>query len=605
MGTRSAPSLTRWALAVLAAGVVAAGCSSTPESPWTSPDVDRLPTPVDTASSGNDDIGQDDTVRLIDDECFFDEVRCGVAAVPQTEGAADMVTLEYRVLAGTGSGVPVVHLADGSGEELLTTDALPDRPLVVLGSRGLAPGGPSLSCPELYRAETNADVEALMTGCTERLRVAGIDPAGTLPSQLGHDAGTTIAALGYDEVDLIAPSWRALTVATIADHVRVRRVVYVDPWLSTDRAVGAAASALASIEAVWERCAEVASCTTPGTVDEFLAAVVGLDARPLDDTADAFSEEPRPIDAERLIGAIVSNSGRASDLSYLPLIHTAILERDAETVSAFVQAASSGSTEVNLLGVTCSLFDPERSAAATLPSPLREDVADGIEVFANACAVWPLEPRADRPPPLAGLTVLTRSAPTDGADHDTAVAAGPVIVEPTVGPPTSGCVRAAAAAWFGRNDVDDSECATPLAIGDPTQPAVLIRGVYDSGDRTIELSVPDSWSDSGFGTWWRDADPLDLTNLDVYVWDATDAETAREEIVSEWGVIDPELSSTQFGEHIWLIAQGTGDVDTAIQIATSRIDDTIVAVILESSEAEATRLADDVLIPALDAIVVR
>jgi outer membrane murein-binding lipoprotein Lpp len=600
--------------AVVVALVLAAGCSSTPESPWASPDVNELPTPVDTDLQGSDvdatttddstDSGTtdtDSTARLIDDECFLDEVRCGVAAVPQTPGAADMVTLEYRVLADTGSETPVVHLDDGSGEELLTIEDLPDRPLVVLGSRGFAPGRPSLSCPELYRAETNADVEGLVAACTERLRRAGIDPAGTLPTQLGHDAGVTIAALGYDEVDLVVPRWRALSVATIADHVSVRRVVYVDPWLATDRAIGAAASTLVSIEAVWDRCAEVPSCTTPGTVDDFLAAISALDARPLDDTA----EEPRPIDAARLIGAIVSNGGRASDLAYLPRIHAAILERDAETVGAFVQAAGSGSAEVDLLGITCSLFDPAHTAPASLPALLREDATDGIELFTNACTAWPAEDRTAQPAPLPGLSVLTRSSPTEGADHDAAIGAGPVIVEPTVGAPTARCVRRAAAAWFDRRDVDDSECSTPLAIGDRIQPAALTRGVYDTGDRIIELSVPDTWSDSGYGTWWRDADPLDMTNLDVYVWDAAEAETAREEIASEWGVIDPELSSTQYGEHIWLIAQGMGGLDTAIQIATSRIDDTTVAVILESTEAEATRLAGDVLVPALTALVVR
>ena len=83
----------------------------------------------------------------------------------------------------------------------------------------------------------------------------------------------------------------------------------------------------------------------------------------------------------------------------------------------------------------------------------------------------------------------------------------------------------------------------------------------------IALSVPDAWSDSGPGTWWRDGDPADLTNLDVYVWEADNAETARREVRSE---------------------SGNGRRRA----------------LLESSAEEATRLTEEVLLPALAAMVV-
>lgn len=605
------PRLAVVAVAMIA--TVATGCSSVPsESPWaTDRDIPDLPDPddatTDPAAGDTDDgtatgAGADGPrARLIDRECSDDAIRCGVSAVPQIGTSPDLVTLEFRVITDEGTGTPVVVLLDGGAEMTLDAEDLPDRPIIVIGNRGVWPGEPSLSCPEFYDAVTNADVGALLADCARRLQLAAVDPAGTLPSQAGVDVGLTLDALGYREVDLVVPSWRALSTPHIATHVDLRRIVYSDPWFATDRAIGAAASAVAAIDAVWARCRELASCTASGSVDDFLAAVAGLDARPLDDVADTFSDEPRPLDALRVAHAIVSTTG-ASDLAFLPRLHAAILERDDETVSAFVQAAASSSAEVNLLGLTCSLFDPTTTATG-LPAPLRADAEDGIDLFGHACDAWPSEAVPDGPP-LPGLSVFTLSSPVDGADHLAALAGGPVIVEPTIGPPTGACVLAAAVAWFDREAVDDGACTTPLAIGDRAEAISLTRGVYDAGDVTIELEVPDTWSDSGYGIWWREADPLDATNLDVYVWDADDAEAARRQIAGDWGLLDPELSSTQVGDRVWLLAEGSAGLDTVFQIATSHIEGENIAVILESEPDEAGRLADEVLVPALAALVV-
>ena len=594
-------------LVVLAA--VATACSSPPESPWAqTPDVDDLrelddPVGSDTeATPGDDGAAEGDHAILTDTTCVGEEVRCGLASVPQTTGAVDRVTLEYRVIVDEGDGTPVVHLLEGFGEDLLTADEFPDRPLVGLGSRGVAPGRPNLSCPEFRRALTNADVGAVLAECIDRLGLAGIDPAGTLPSQLGADAGRTIAALGYDEVDLVVPGWRALTVPGIADHVDVRRVVYLDPWLATDRSVGPALSTHASIDAVWARCAEIATCAAPGTADDFLDAIAALDDQPLDDTRDTVADPVRPIDAMRLMGAVVASVGRSADLAFLPEIHRALLARDADTISAFVQRADTASTDVGLLGVSCTLFAPGVEVPGSLPSPLREDAADGIEVFDEACAVWPAE--APLPGAVPALTVFTRSTPVGGPDHDAATAVGPVIIEPTVGPPSPACARAVAVAWFGRGEVDDGACTTPLAIGSRGETAASTPGVYDTGDVTVELAVPDTWADSGTGTWWREADPLDPTNLDVYVWESDDAETARRQIVEEWGVLDPELTSTQVDDGIWLLATGASDLGTVYRIAVGRIGDRTIAVVLETTADEAGSLADEVLLPALSGMVV-
>lgn len=592
--------LRRIGTVVLAAMTVAA-CSSTRDTPWAvDPGANSLPTSTAVTETARDRPDRDPTVpdgvRVIEHDCFLDEIRCGVITVPQVADSLDLVSLEFRILADEGSGTPVVQLDDGTGTFLIDAADLPDRPLVVLGSRGQHPGGPNLACPEFFEAQSNDGLRDVMSACLERFDRTGIDPAGTLPTQLGVDAGLAATALGFEEIDLVVPTWRALSTPGVTQAVSVRRILYLDPWLATDRSVGAAASVQTSLEAVWNRCGAQPGCTAPGSVADFMDAILGLDDRPLDDVGDVVSDEPRPVDSARVADAIISNGIRAADLAFLPRLHQAILDRDAETVSSFVQASLSTSTDVNLLGVTCSLFDEANADPTVLRAPLRGDAEDGIEVFTNACALWPSE--ASTTPPPSGLTVLTDSTPTDGADYNAATEAGPVIVEPTVGAPSERCVIGAAAAWFDRGEPDASECRSELVIGSRNQVVSLTSGIYEAPTTTVALPVPDDWGDTGSGTWRREADPLDRTNLDVYVWEAPDAESARTQIVHEWLLDDPELSSVQVDDRIWLRAVGGYD-GSVYDIAISRMDGHNVALILQSEPGETARLAEDVLTPAM------
>ncbi len=593
---------------LIAAGValIVAACSSPPESPWAADrDVNSLPVATDDDAESDRPERDDpatEAVGVTDHDCHLDEVRCGVVTVPQVADSPDLVSLGFRILADAGDGTPVVQLDDGSGTDLLDADDFPDRPLVVIGNRGQYPGRPNLACPEFFEARSNDDFRAVLVACLERFDRTGIDPAGTLPTRLGADVGLALNALGFDEVDLVVPTWRALSTPGIAEHVSIRRVVYLDPWLGTDRSVGAAASVEASIEAVWDRCGSTPGCDTAGTVADFMEAILELDDRPLDDVEDVFSDEPRPLDTARVADAVVANGTRAADLAFLPRLHRAILERDAELVSAYVRTSISTSTDVNLLGVTCSLFDEATADPSVLRAPLRAHAEDGIEIFSEACARWPSEtPTA---PPLPGLSVLTDSTPTDGADYRLATEAGPVIVEPTVGLPTERCVIGAAAAWFARAEVDDSDCRTELVIGARDQVISLTPGVYETPSTTVGLPVPDTWTDSGAGTWWREADPLDRTNLDVYVWEAADAETARSQIVDEWYLEDPVLSALQVDDRIWLRAAGSYGDGSTYDVAVARIDGHNIALILQTESDETPLLVDDVLLPAMREVTV-
>jgi len=599
-----------WLLAALASATLLAGaCSSPDASPWaTDAPVRELPeaaistSPTPTLDTTGD-VGGELSPSLTDRECFEGEVRCGLVSVPQVPGALDLVDIEFRVLTDSGAGTPLVQLL-GAGEVLINEDDFPGRPLVLIGSRGLYPGGPHLSCPEFWQAESESDIGPLTAECRARLVRAGIDLDGTLPSNLGMDVGVALTELAFTEVDLIVPSWRAVTVPTIADAVEVRRVVYSEPWFGSDRASASAASLFASAQTVWDRCAELPSCTTPGTVGDFLDAIDDLDSAPLDDVADEFSEEPQPIDAGRLIGAILNNARFAPDLAYLPKLHQAVVDRDASIISSFVQSAYSDSTTVNVLSVSCSLRDPNDATAATLPPLLRREAEDSIEAFAGGCAQWTTE-TIPRDPPVAGLTIFTRSTPTNSADYEQAATAGPVVVETTVGPPTSDCLVGAARAWFDDERVDDSTCRTPLTIASRDSEINLVSGTYDSGDVVVELGVPDSWSDSGFGTWWREADPVDPVNLDVYVWEAESVAIAREQIVESWGLVGATFTDVTIGGTTWLDAVGEDAIGDYYRVTATRVDGVIVALVLAAAENEIDALTASVLDPARPTVTVR
>ena len=69
-------------------------------------------------------------------------------------------------------------------------------------------------------------------------------------------------------------------------------------------------------------------------------------------------------------------------------------------------------------------------------------------------------------------------------------------------------------------------------------------------------------------------------------------------------MLDPELTSTQVDDGIWLLATGASDLGTVYRIAVGRIGDRTIAVVLETTADEAGSLADEVLLPALSGMVV-
>ena len=226
----------------------------------------------------------------------------------------------------------------------------------------------------------------------------------------------------------------------------------------------------------------------------------------------------------------------------------------------------------------------------------------------GVCRVWPHDPE----PPLdhAG-SLLVATASTPHLD-EIASSAAMVIVEPTVGPPSDACVVAAITAFFAADGdaiAAPPACSRPPEIRDPDAAVVMIPGryVYDE-DLTVNLLVPEGWSDSGFGTWYREDSPLDETNLDVYIWLADGVEEARREFVAEWEMSDPSYREQTLGGHRWLLAEGGVEWDSTDRIhqviAVGEVDGSIVGVVMQTDATEAAEIVDAVLVPSLESVTV-
>lgn len=591
----------------------ATACSGSPqESPWAvqeSTPPSAAPT-TDTGASGSANgsgsgssepaTDQPTDVEIIDDECFDGEDRCGRVLVPQTPGSPDLVAIGFRVHGEDNAGTPLVFLESGFGDFAPTDDEFPGRPVVVLGSRTMWPGGPAMSCPEWYPLAADAaddEVVAATTACLERHADAGVDVAGALRDRQVDDVVTALRAIGIEDLDLVAANIRADVVPGVMRELTVVHHILIEPSLApTDPIMRSVERTEQSLDYAWEACRTSPNCAGIGTIDEFLDLIGGLDRAPLVFT-DPFSGEEREIDTEWMVSALHREVDRPETVGFLPTLHQALLVRDADTVSQFVTAGG-GDANVEWLGQACARWTSAPADFAGFHDALRIDAVDSLDFFRVNCPIWYQGEAEERDDHAPGLIIVTKSTP----DSERLQAlADPVVIEQTVGSPTHACVVEAI-----RNHLGDGGptpiCDEPFRIADRTS-VDLVLGEYVLDDQAVSLLVPDSWSDSGFGTWWRDADPLDLTNLDVYLFESDALEQTRSDFVSEWGVTDPVLSEQVIDDRLWLVARGgydqDGTDDTRQAIAAGQFEDMIVVMVLQSTVDEIDLLVDAVLIPAL------
>ena len=589
------------AVLVVSLALVATACTASDSvTPDTGDESPTGGTDADVAEPGGS--ATDGAAVLVDVDCFGGESRCGTALLPQVPGSPDLVEVAFRVVSESGEGVPVVLFEDRDREIQLDPADFPGRPLIALGSRRHPPGGPTISCPEWGRVPADADdaeTRSATASCAQRLADAGIDLDGGTRENQARDAVAVLEALGIDRFDVIASGLHADLVAAIDDSpLAVRRAVYVRPSFSGEDPIDTLfADVMAALDAVWARCDEVEECSTAGSVTDFLAAIEDLRERPI-----PHSVTPgRLIGADQLIAVVVNEIGTTRGAEFLPRLHRLVIERDAAALSAYVDSSFS-SPIIDGFTIVCGRLGAGPGAEVELPAVLRRHATRARSFFAAACPVWGVrrvEPPIAAPP---GLVITSLGQ----ADRPGPAAA--TIREPTVGAPSSACVTGAAAAWFDDERVDDTACRTPLSLRGRGESVDTVVGRYEyTDDLTVTAAVPATWADYGNGTWYREADPIDSTNLDIYVWDNDDPQLARDEMVASWDLVDPTYATRPIGDRKWQLATGAVDSDDAsfvFAIAVARVDGVTVGFVLGADRFELDALVETVLVPSLTSVAI-
>lgn len=534
-------------------------------------------------------------VRLVDDECYDDEARCGRAQLSQTFGSVDRIEIGYRVVRDTGDDVPIVVLTRAASLPSVDLDAFEDRTVIEIGERGVWPSRPGLDCAEWNGTDDDL-LLAATRACRDRLVNAGVDVGTDDLVQRAADVVDLLGALGYTEADMVAPARRAGLVPHIADAMSIRRVLYVDPFFDgTDLFANGTQRTVAALDFVWDQCAAAATCTTTGSVADLFDTIATLENNPLSVTG----RDDLAIDDALALRLVSDQLGDARSATFLPELQRMLLARDGDGLAAALEARYQPPDDS---GITLACDQLDDSDVEGGPTSLDDWANQSLDRYTELCPIWFGEageraPTAD--PHLDGAAIVTAVAwqttsATDGVPH---------IVEPTVGSVSDACVWDVAGAWFDRGEVDAASCTTTLEFRSRNAEIVATPGDYvHDEETTVRLPVPEGWLDSGYGTWTRNADPLDSTLLDVWVRSEDGPEAARQNMIANWALDDPTLSSEQVGGQEWFFASGpeTDSVaDYTYTIAIAVVDGQILALVLSSDNAEHVALRASVLEPAM------
>ena len=479
--------------------------------------------------------------EVVDEECWGGETRCGTVLVPQVEGSADLVAIGFREWNGDRPGDPLVVVEwPGSGQ--LTGQDFPDRPVVLVGGRDAWNEGPSLTCRAFDTIALDAtldEVAEVAAQCRAWLTDAGLDLAGASLRARVSDVANVVAALGHESIAVVVAGSDADVAAGLAAVVDVDRTIYVNPFLPGDGvATLRVGRLLAALEEGWEQCRRAPSCQPAGTIDEFFAAVAALDADPL--PSPWFDREL--IDGIAVREAVLGFADNPRLIGGLPELHRALVDRDADTVNAFLLADLRQASSHQLVEA-CRHRVPPGADPATVGAPpsLAAHVIGGWEVFATICEGLGVD-EVERPAPRLGLVIETRSVNPGAGSAPTGIdrgGLGPVIVEPTVGWPSEACLIGAITAYLagaldaGSDDADrDAEtratvevdgCRTGMRFATRDDSIEPVSAVVDDGpDHTVTLTVPGNWVSAWPAHWARQADIDDPASLALFTWPVDD-----------------------------------------------------------------------------------
>ncbi len=291
-------------------------------------------------------------------ECPFnaaDNVECGFVTVPETRANPDSPTIRIAtvILRGDDSDVPALLLSGGPGE-ITTPNAgfsgavfqqvAGGRTLIMFDQRGVGRSEPALECPNWIEAQLNAlapevtPEEALIANntalieCANNLEAQGINLDAYNSLENAADVRDIVAALGYEQVNLIGVSYGSLLAQHVMrDYPEVVRAAVIDSVLPLEESflVNSTDTAFRAIDRVLDACAADSVCAQayPDLESTLRSTVAQYNENPTRFTVTDPTtgiEYPSLLTGDAIIGAVLYYLYRTPDIPVLPQAITEI-----------------------------------------------------------------------------------------------------------------------------------------------------------------------------------------------------------------------------------------------------------------------------------------
>jgi pimeloyl-ACP methyl ester carboxylesterase len=503
-------------------------------------------------------------------------VTCGYVSVPEVRTDPHTRTIKLAVVvfhssASNPAPDPVIFLQGGPGGQavMLSADAyrllvepfLSKRDYVAFDQRGTGLSKPALGCEELatdYKRDIHGQLPASsrdmiytndFRSCHGSMSIGGINLNGYTTAESAEDIKDIATVLKYKQVNLYGASYGTrLALLTMRAHPEIVRSVVLDSVVPVEAKLYDSDPIRygSSLQAMFDGCAADPGCNAvyPNLKADFWALVDQLDAKPVSVTAPLLTGGTitETVNGSDLIGVTVALLKSSSLISTVP---ESIYRIKAGDYSTFVAIQSSLPYEFEGIdiGLYISVMCHEHILATT-PQDLQASMDSQHDIgryfrlpffgkaenLFNTCRVW-----GSQSPLASEIEPVVSDIPT-------------LIIEGKYDPATPPIFGRQVAAHLKNSyymefpnqghtptATDQSNCAfgTMLSFFDhPTKIPDLtclakINGVSFlvpyTGDPPLELSTqngygftskaPASWKSLGFGIYYRDNSPLDITQL--------------------------------------------------------------------------------------------
>lgn len=370
--------------------------------------------------------------------CPFDvplgtRVKCGVVEVPQDRAKSLAERIEIPVVVYRSSkpnAGALLYLQGGPGIESINwslgwfegfvSPLLEEYDMVFFDPRGTGRSEPRLDCPELNDIyigaffQTRPEEEAFQmftnawSRCSQRFQRAGVNPAAFNTTESAADARDIVAALGYEQVNLLGISYGTrLALTILRDHPEIARAVVIDSVVPMQRKIinSRSADIQYALDKLFADCASSPACSSayPDLQNKFNVLIERFDKEPvmvkLRDPNTGFTYNA-PINGVEMAGAVVEGMAYSP---LLPVIPKAIydIEKGDYTFLSFALGVSGGNLNTMDMGTYFSTICHEQIYATT-PEEMEIDLTAPpiiqkfatLEIFGKAghafqlCDAW-------------------------------------------------------------------------------------------------------------------------------------------------------------------------------------------------------------------------